>query len=347
MIRIAGAGIAGLTAGIGLAKAGEKVTIYERNKTVGKRFNGDHQGIENWTSERDALEEIRGYDIKTDFVLKSVHETEFYSPSLKRYEIRTERPTYHLVQRGNGKKCLDRSLKRQAENAGAKIRFNRTRKNCDIIATGPKKVIGMGLGITFDTKTKDMTAAILNDKIAPKAYAYLLIHEKKGTIVTILSSGTKNKKEYIKNTIEEFKKITELDIRNAKKFAGVGSFCLLDSVKKGKSLLAGEAAGFQDMLLGFGMRYAFRSGHLAAKSILEEQDYDVLCRTALLPTRKASASNRYLFEKIGNKGYEIFLKLLGMRKEPWKEMNKQYQYGLLKKALFPLANRTKDMKEKR
>ena len=103
MIRIAGAGIAGLTADIGLAKAGEKVTIYEKNKTVRRRFNRDFQGIENWTSERDALEEIRGYGIKTDFVLKSVHKTQFYSPSLKRYEIRTERPTYYLVQRGNGK----------------------------------------------------------------------------------------------------------------------------------------------------------------------------------------------------------------------------------------------------
>ena len=78
------------------------------------------------------------------------------------------------------------------------------------------------LGITFDTKTKDMAVAILNEKIAPKRYAYLLIHEKKGTIATALPSETKNKKEHLKDTIEEFRKVIDLDIRNEKKFAAAG-----------------------------------------------------------------------------------------------------------------------------
>lgn len=50
-IVIAGAGPSGLTAAINLAKAGFSVNVYEKEKDVGKRFHGDFQGIENWTTE--------------------------------------------------------------------------------------------------------------------------------------------------------------------------------------------------------------------------------------------------------------------------------------------------------
>ncbi len=47
-IKIAGAGISGLTAAIVLARAGYRVKVYERMNEVGKRFNGDFQGLMNW-----------------------------------------------------------------------------------------------------------------------------------------------------------------------------------------------------------------------------------------------------------------------------------------------------------
>ena len=49
---------------------------------------------------------------------------------------------------------------------------------------------------------------------------------------------------------------------------GAGQFRLTRSACSGGVLLAGEAAGFQDALWGFGIRYALLSGCLAARSLL-------------------------------------------------------------------------------
>ena len=54
-IRILGAGISGLTAAINLAKAGYTVEVYERNSDCGRRFLGDMQGLDNYSSKKDVL----------------------------------------------------------------------------------------------------------------------------------------------------------------------------------------------------------------------------------------------------------------------------------------------------
>jgi len=55
-IQIAGAGPAGLAAAITLAKNGRQVVVHEARNEVGDRFNGDFQGLENWTTEQNVLE---------------------------------------------------------------------------------------------------------------------------------------------------------------------------------------------------------------------------------------------------------------------------------------------------
>jgi predicted flavoprotein YhiN len=51
IIDVVGAGPAGLVAAINLAKAGFAVTLHESASSVGHRFHGDFQGIENWRKE--------------------------------------------------------------------------------------------------------------------------------------------------------------------------------------------------------------------------------------------------------------------------------------------------------
>ena len=66
-IRIAGAGPSGLVAAITLARAGYDVDVFERRSACGARFGGDLQGLENWSSETDVLDEFRALGVVPDF----------------------------------------------------------------------------------------------------------------------------------------------------------------------------------------------------------------------------------------------------------------------------------------
>jgi NADPH-dependent 2,4-dienoyl-CoA reductase/sulfur reductase-like enzyme len=67
-INIIGAGPAGLAAAIVLRKHGFPVKVYEMSSDVGHRLNGDFQGLENWSSEKDITEILKDLGIETNFL---------------------------------------------------------------------------------------------------------------------------------------------------------------------------------------------------------------------------------------------------------------------------------------
>ena len=66
-VTIVGAGPAGLACAIVLARAGRRVVVREWHKSVGSRFHGDFQGLENWSAERDILDELGAAGIEANF----------------------------------------------------------------------------------------------------------------------------------------------------------------------------------------------------------------------------------------------------------------------------------------
>lgn len=338
-IKILGAGPAGLTAAINLAKLGYNVKVFEKNEDCGMRFRGDFQGLENWSSQTDILEDIKSMNISINFWHKPVFQCEFYDFKLNKRVVHFEKPGLYLVKRGVEKGSLDLALKEQAIKNGVEIVFRKkvTEKEVNIVAGGPHRIDGIVRGMTFETERKDAYIIILNDDLAPKSFAYLLISEGRGCLGTGLTKNYRMANEYFERALKTFREIITLDISNAKMFTGYGNFFLMKNYEKNGRLYVGEAAGLQDFLFAFGLRQAITSGYLAAISIIENKSYDKLIKQRFQQQLKTSVANRFLFSLMGNRGYSFFLKRGRKIKDPLRRMYKQYNPSFLKKAIFLLA----------
>jgi flavin-dependent dehydrogenase len=339
-ISIAGAGPAGLTAAIVLAKHGCKARVYEISPDVGHRMNGDFQGLENWSSDKDITSLLKndiGIDI--NFLCAPYYGGDICAPGMGPLEIKSKKPIFYLVKRGAMGGSLDKGLKEQALSLGVEIIFNSRLNFAEggtIIGTGPKRADFIAVGITFDTGMKDLATVVFNDEIAPKGYAYLLVNKGYGTMATVIYKDYKNEKKYFENMLNFFKNNKNLDIKNDKKFGGCGNFFLKDTNVEQKTIYVGESAGFQDCLWGFGMKYAIVSGYLAAMSIIKNSDYDLLWKKELKPMLETSLVNRYLFEKFGHTGYRYLAK--GFAKgDPCDFLKYHYNQTFFKNLILPIA----------
>ncbi len=340
IINVIGAGPAGLVAAINLAKADFAVMLHESAPSVGHRFHGDFQGIENWTTEDDVGKFLKRINVEINFRFEPYRGGIFFSPSLKRREIRTREPLFYLVERGGKEGCLDFALLRQAQELGVRVSLNvRSRKVDDggVIAVGPRAADVIAKGIVFDTDVEDEAYAIVDDRIASKGYAYLLANKGRATLATVIYRDFRNEKIYFQRALDTIQKLIPMAMRNVREFGGYGNFFLRPSAIEGKKIYLGESAGFQDALFGFGMRYAMTSGFLAAQSIIDGTKYDDLWKDSFLRLLRTSASNRMIYEFLGNRGYEFIFKRIAAKADLRDTLGQQYNPSLWKAGLFPLA----------
>ncbi|NOX09248.1 MAG: FAD-binding protein [Gammaproteobacteria bacterium] len=339
-IEIAGAGPAGLAAAITLATAGRRVIVHEAHQEVGQRFDGDFQGIENWTTEEDALATLSTAGLTTAFTAKPYCQGSAFDASGKRYEIKTNEPLFYLVERGPGPDTLDSALLQQAQELGVEVRFNSRLQHiagAGILASGPHAADAIAVGYHFDTDIEDGFWVICDDNLAPQGYAYLLIMGGKGTVKSCMFSDFKQEKIYVQRTIEAFQKLTGLDMHNPRPHGGSGNFVIPDSAYGGIHPIVGEQAGFQDTLWGFGMRLAISSGVLAAQSLLNHENYDRLWQQQLKPQMETSIVNRAMFSLLGNRGYRWFLRNQASNPDLRTSLRHQYRGSFFKRLLLPLA----------
>lgn len=338
-VTIVGAGPAGLACAIALARNGRHVVVREWHAGVGHRFHGDFQGLENWSSDQDVLDELRANGIDPSFEYHAVYRATMFDSRGRFYHAQSARPLYYLVRRGSLVGMLDHALLAQATAAGVEIRFADRAATIDgpaVLAGGPRIADAIAVGYLFETEMPDGDWLALDNQLAPLGYAYLLVHGGRGTVASCMFTGFKKQDEHVERTVLFFREKVGLVMRSPRRFGGFANFRLPRTASQGGHLVIGEQAGFQDALAGFGMRYALRSGLLAAQSILDRADYTQLWRRELLPLLRAGTVNRFVFNIVGEPGWRLALgKLSG--DDTGLTLRRLYQPSLVKRLLFPVA----------
>ncbi len=339
-VTVVGAGPAGLVCAIVLARAGRRVVVREWHKTIGARFHGDFQGLENWSGETDPLRELESAGVDPAFDAHPIYSGIAFDAWGERYDITSAKPLYYLVHRGPEAGSLDRGLLDCAREAGVEVRLNdrvNTLEGPAVLAIGPRVADAIAAGYVFETGMPDGNWLCLDDKLAPNGYSYLLIHGGRGTVASCMFKGFKRQADYVERTVSMFRDRVGLVMRGARPFGGFANFRLPRTALQGGHPVVGEQAGFQDALAGFGMRYAIRSGIIAARSLIEGVDYTRLWRRELLPRLRTSVSNRFLFNIIGDRGRRWVLSRVLSGKDTRDQLRRFYQPSLLTDTLFPLA----------
>jgi len=244
----------------------------------------------------------------------------------------------YMVKRGQFQDCLDFYLKEQAIKAGVKFKFNEKANpdNVDIIATGPssKESLVYVKGVRFKTNIDFDIRVIFDSNIAPNVYAYMVAYEKAGLICTAYTKEFNYKKSglrYIEDAIKAFQNTGPFEMKNVINFSNYGISPLIKTHSK---IVIGEAAGFQDVNWGFGMRLAVISGYLASRSIIENRNYWNAVNKDIFPYVATTTFNRFIFEKFGRLSSLLMLKRLAMSDDPLKVITRFYRPSLFKRFSF-------------
>lgn len=341
-VSILGAGPAGLSAAINLAKEGYNVDIFEKNLDVGSRFHGDFQGLENWSDKKDVLKLFKNINIDINFDFTPFKKLTISNES-KIWNFNCNRSAFYLVRRGSDEKTLDNALKDQALDLDVNIHFNEIipQDQADIIATGPIKseIYAVAKGITFKTTSNNLAVGLVNNNAALNGYSYLLIANGQGCMANVLFGNFNNLNLYFEETKRIFDNKMDLDLKEIKYMGGMGSFSNKNTFKRGKSLYIGEAAGLQDFLWGFGIKSAVISGYLAAKSIINGEDYEKSAESYFKKKLTAGLVNRYLWERFNFLDYSFIVNRIHNAKDPLKFLNYFYNANFVHKMIYPFAKR--------
>lgn len=343
-VTIAGAGPAGLAAAITVAHSGGRAIVYERRADVGGRFHGDFQGIENWTTRGDAIDELSALGIRRTFACTPFRFATFFDPPGRRYRFSSPEPIWYLVRRGPSPGTLDQAMKCQALEAGVEFRFGQTapaRPAPDIVAGGPRRADLIAAGYLFETDWPDGAYIVLSDALSPKGYAYLLCCGGQGTVCTCQFADFSRARAYLERTVAFYRERLGLRMGAPRRFGGYGNIFPRSARAGDGPLHVGEAAGLQDALFGFGIRSSILSGHYAARACLagEPRLYDELCRQRLSGLHQMSIVNRLAYDCLGDGGYVWLLRDVERMGDLRGWLRRHYTCRPLMKVFSPVAQR--------
>jgi flavin-dependent dehydrogenase len=342
LIRIAGAGPSGLAAAIILARAGREVEVHEAKRDVGTRFIGDLQIIEGASESEPVPAFLDRLGIERNFYFRAADWATFYDHKNSARVIRSKEPYGWFIHRGAEEGTLDRGLLAQAQQAGAKVIFNSrlAPDQADIVATGPASPDGLAKEMTWRSNDDERIDVYFNHKLAPGGYSYLFILDGVATFGCAIVADFKQIDSYFDHSLAAAQRLHHFEVpADARTGYSYMNFHLKHAATSNGARFVGEAAGFQDYLFGLGIRYALTSGSLAARSILEERDYDELWKSVLGAKQQTSLVNRFLYETGGNFGLSMFVRQAAKAKDFHHYLSGWHRTTWWKSLLSPVVRR--------
>src|SRR5438552_15519357 len=341
-IRIAGAGPSGLAAAIALARDGREVEVHEARGDVGTRFIGDLQIIESASENEPVPIFLDRIGIQRNFYFRPADWATFYDHRGLARMIRSGEPYGWFIRRGAEEGTLDRGLLAQARDAGAKITFNSRLPIdvADIVATGPAAPDGLAREMTWHTDEKERVDVFFDHKLSPGGYYYLFILDGLATFGCAIVADFKRIDEYFEHSLAAAQRLHRFNVpKETRTGYSYMNFHLKQRATSDDSSFVGEAAGFQDYLFGLGIRYALTSGNLAARSILENRDFDALWQSELGAKQETSLVNRFLYELGGNQGLAMFVRSAARARDFRGYLSGWHQRRWWKSMLAPMVRR--------
>ncbi|HEV7921549.1 MAG TPA: NAD(P)/FAD-dependent oxidoreductase [Thermoanaerobaculia bacterium] len=340
LIRIAGAGPSGLAAAISLARGGRAVEVHEAKPDVGTRFIGDLQIIESASEKEPVPEFLDRIGIARNFYFRPADWATFFDHRGNARVIRSRAPYGWFIRRGAEEGTLDRGLLAQARDLGVNVIFNSRIQEADIVATGPAAPDGLAREMTWRTGEPERVDVYFDHKLSPGGYSYLFILDGIATFGCAIVSSFRKIDQYFEHSLAAAQRLHRFVIP-AETRTGYSymNFHLKQLATRDGARYVGEAAGFQDYLFGLGIRYALTSGALAARSIIEERDFDELWQAELGPKQETSLVNRFLYESGGNVGLSMFVRQASNAKDFHRYLSGWHQRKWWKSLLTPLVRR--------
>ena len=140
-IHVYGAGLAGMTAAIALAREGVRAVVHDEQKDVGGS-PALHPSVHTTPAQLDELVDYTGIDLRKDFIRTDPYPTFYYGNKLLVFPPYTRHNRAYCVERGPRASSIDNHLFAIAGDEGVDFEFGR---KLDLSKVPPRTIVATGL----------------------------------------------------------------------------------------------------------------------------------------------------------------------------------------------------------